>query len=122
MRVDKTKIINGLVSYVEGEVIPKISDDKAMQIILSIGVNTLKGNKALTNRFFDNEVIKIMGQYENGTYDLDAIFIAARDSISKYGYLPVKIPAISFISPTEKELKFSAEDIRVLKSYIEGVA
>lgn len=120
MRVDKTKIVNGLVSYVESEVIPKISDDKAMQIILSIGVNTLKGNKSLTNKFFDNEIIKIMGQYENDTYNLDAIFIAARDSISKYGYLPVKIPAISFISPTEKELKFSAEDIIALKSYIEG--
>lgn len=124
MRIDKSKIINGIVSYTEKEVIPKLSDDKAMQIILSIGVNTIRGNSELTNKIFNNDIIKTIGQYDksDSTYCLDSIFEYAIDSVNRYGYLPVKIPAISFISPTEKEMKFNSKDIEILKSYIEGVA
>lgn len=119
MRVDKTKIINGLASYVENEVIPKISNDKAMQIILSVSVNAIKGNTALTDKIFDNDIVKIVGKFNNETYDLDSLFAITCESISKYGYFPIKIPAISFISPTEKDLRFSSEDVELLKTYIE---
>lgn len=124
MRIDKSKIINGIVSYTEKEIIPKLSDDKAMQIILSIGVNAIRRNSELTNKIFNNETIKTIWQYDesDSTYCLDSIFESAIDSVNRYGYLPVKIPAISFISPTEKEMKFNSKDIEILKSYIEGVA
>lgn len=124
MRIDKSKIINGIVSYTEKEIIPKLSDDKAVQIILSIGVNAIRRNSELTNKIFNNETIKTIWQYDesDSTYCLDSIFESAIDSVNRYGYLPVKIPAISFISPTEKEMKFNSKDIEILKSYIEGVA
>lgn len=123
MRVDKIKIINGIVSYIENEIIPKISDDKAMQIILSIGINTIKGNKELSNKILDNEIVKIVGQYDDSdsTYCLDSLFDSTISSVKQYGYLPFKLPAISFISPTEKEMRFYSNDIEILKSYIEGV-
>ena len=122
MRVDKQRIINGFVSYVESEIVPKISDDKAMQIIISVGVNTIKGNSNIANKFFDNTIVSTIAKHEQidgkNTYDLDGLFSLTQNSISKYGYFPI-IFAIPFVSTTEKELKFSSEDIEMLKTYIE---
>ena len=123
MRVDKQRVINGFVSYVENEIVPKISDDKAMQVIISVGVNTIKGNSNIANKFFDNTIVSTIAKHEQidgkDTYDLDGLFSLTQDSISKYGYFPIILPAIPFVSPTEKELKFSSEDIEMLKTYIE---
>lgn len=42
----------------------------------------------------------------------------SRQALLEQSDFPVKIPAINFISPNEKELKFSAADVDRLKSYI----
>lgn len=125
MRVEKQKIINGFVSYIDNEVAPKITNDKAMQIIISVGANTLRGNPAAVDKWFNNGVVSIVAKHEmvdgKDTYDLDGLFSMVEDSVTKYGYFPVVLPTIPFISPTEKELKFSSEDIEMLKTYIEEV-
>ena len=123
MRVEKQKIINGFVSYIDNEVAPKITNDKAMQIIISVGANTLRGNPVAADKLFNNGIVSTVAKYEmvdgKDTYDLDGLFSMVEDSVTKYGYFPVVLPAIPFISPTEKELKFSSEDIEMLKTYIE---
>ncbi len=123
MRIDKNKIINGFVSYVENEVIPKMADDKATQIIISIMVNTLKTNTKQIDKILENEMVKSAIKHEvidgKETYDIDGIIALAQSSVSKYGYFPITLPAVPFISPTEKQFKFNSDDIEMLRTYIE---
>ena len=121
MQVKKEKIINGIIEYIEKEIIPEIESDRGFQIIIMIAVNAIKNNNSLLNEVFNNNVFKSLSKYdkENDTYDIDELYTILKDSVSKCGYFPVKIPAISFISPTEKELKFTVSDINKLKDYIE---
>lgn len=123
MRVEKQKIINGFVSYVDCEIVPKITNDKAMQIIISVGANTLRGNPAAADKLFNNGIVAAVAKHEvvdgKDTYDLDGMFSLVEGGIAKHGYFPITLPAIPFVSPTEKELKFSSEDIAMLKTYIE---
>lgn len=123
MRVEKQKIINGIVSYIDSEVVPKIVNDKAMQIIISVGANTLRGNPSAVDKLLSNGIASAVAKHEvidgKDTYDLDGLFSLVEDSVTKYGYFPITLPAIPFVSPTEKELKFSSEDIEMLKTYIE---
>lgn len=123
MRVEKQRIINGIVSYIDSEVVPKIVNDKAMQIIISVGANTLRGNPSTVDKLLSNGIVSAVAKHEvidgKDTYDLDGLFSLVEDSVTKYGYFPIILPAIPFVSPTEKELKFSSEDIEMLKTYIE---
>ena len=123
MRVEKQKIVNGIVSYIDNEVVPKIANDKATQIIISVGANTLRGNPAVVDKVFNNGIVSAVIKHEvvddKDTYELDGLFSLVKDSVAKYGYFPITLPAIPFVSPTEKELKFSSEDIEMLKTYIE---
>lgn len=120
MRVEKDKIIKGFTSYIESEVIPKISGDKAFQIILSIGINAVKANSKYTDIVLENQIFKALSDYSEGTYDIDLLLDEAEKTISKYGYFPVTIPPVPFISPSEKNLKFNADDVGELRKYIEG--
>lgn len=120
MHVEKHKIIDGIIKYIEKDVMPEISSDRGFQVVVSIGISAVKANNKLLDKLFENDVFKSLANYddENKTYDIDLLYNIAKDSISKCGYFPVKIPAINFISPNEKELKFSAADVDRLKSYI----
>ena len=84
----------------------------------------LKANKSIADKVIKNDFVRAIASYENNggveTYELDGLFSAVEESVKKHTYFPVMIPAIPFISPTQKELKFSAEDIEMLKTYIEG--
>ena len=85
----------------------------------------LKINDQVADKVLKNSFVCAVSGYsdEDGfeTYDLDALFTAVSESVKKHGYFPVTIPAIPFVSPAEKELKFSADDVDLLKTYIEDV-
>ena len=87
MRVEKQKIINGFVSYIDNEVAPKITNDKAMQIIISVGANTLRGNPVAADKLFNNGIVSTVAKYEmvdgKDTYDLDGLFSMVEDSVTK---------------------------------------
>ena len=120
MYVDKKQITKGITRFIEDAVIPEVSD-KGFQIILNIGVTAIKSNNALLDKLFDHDIFKAVSKYDPKTgYDIDLVCSILEQSIEKTGYFPVKIPSISFISPTEKELKFSAKDVEKLKDYIVG--
>lgn len=121
MRIEKARLINGFIEYIDREITPKLTDDKAMQVILSVGTSMVRANPSIADSVLNNKfLLPFMGyREEDGTYEPDALFSTFHDAVSKAGYLPVKIPPISFLSPTEKTLKFSAEDIDALKKYVE---
>lgn len=119
MRVTKDQIINGVVSYVEGEVIPQVGD-KATQIIAAIAVKSVKANTKLIDSLFENQMVRtLLEEDENGTYELDNVFRNVAESIRQFGPFPVEIPPIPFISNSEKLLTFTDSDVNEIKRRIE---
>ena len=120
MNVTKQQIINGVVEYMNEEVIDKIID-KPLKIAIATGVAMIQTNPNIAGKFLDDDMISmVLGKKDDGTYDISTILETLKNSIDKYGDFPVKIPAIKFISPTEKELYFSGKDIEKLKECITG--
>lgn len=123
MNVNKQQIINGFVKYMNEEVIEKITD-KPLKIAIATGVAMLQANPNLANKILDDDMVSmVLNKKVDGTsetYEIDAILRTLKTSIDRYGDFPVKIPAIKFISPTEKELQFSGRDIERLKECIIG--
>lgn len=120
MNVTKQQIVNGTTRYINEEVINKITD-QPLKIALAVGVSIIDRKPEIINAFFDDDRIsKILNKKDDGTYDIGEITEVIEKTLSQYGDFPVKIPAIKFISPTEKELSFSTSDIRRLREYVEG--
>lgn len=119
MRVTKDQIINGVVSYMENDVIPQISD-RAQQIIFSVAVKTVKANTKVLDSLFESQMIKaVLNADSDGTYEIDGLFESISESIKQYGAFPVEIPPIPLISPTESTFRFSESDVADLKRQIE---
>lgn len=120
MNVTKQQIVNGITKYVKDEVIEKITD-KPFKIAMAVGISMLENNAEIANKFFENElVLAILGKNDDDTFDIEKISEALEKALTEYGDFPVIIPAIKFISPTEKTLNFSSRDIKALKNYIVG--
>lgn len=113
MEVTKGQIISGISRYVRKEMLNKITD-KPFKMAISAGINLLELRPDIADKVLDSSLL--MGQ--DGIYDLDIIEAVLTRTMDEYGDLPVKIPGIPFISPAEKEFRFSAEDIRKLRGYI----
>lgn len=115
MEVSKGQLISGLVRFAKTDVISKIPD-KPFRMTLSALVNLIEVRPEAADVIFNNPLLKS----ENGMYDIDLLEQVITKTIDEYGDFPVVIPAIKFISPNEKELRFTSEDVRKLKGYIES--
>lgn len=115
MEVSKGQLISGLVRFAKTDVISKIPD-KPFRMTLSALVNLIEVRPEAADVIFNNPLLKS----ENGMYDIDLLEQVITKTIDEYGDFPVIIPAIKFISPNEKELRFTSEDVRKLKGYIES--
>lgn len=120
MRVDRDHLVNGFVAYMENEVIPKISDDKAAQILISVWVKSMRTNQKLIDSILEQSFVKaLLDKDDDGTYEIEGLFRNLRESVAKYGSFPITIPPIPLISPTEKTMKFDGNDISDLQNRIE---
>ena len=115
--VSKNQIINGLIKYAKNEIIDKITD-RPLKMILATGISMLEVNPSIADPVFKNSFVSSLEK--EGMYDVDGICKIIENTMKEYGDFPIIIPPIKFISPTEKELSFNAEDIMKLKKYIEG--
>ena len=121
MRVSKSQIVHGVTDYVKSEILPKMGDDKAVQIILSIAVNAAAANEKMVNAVLDNGIVRALLEDDgSGTYELNGITDAMRTAIDQYGNLPVHVPAIPLLSPREITLKLDAEDVDEMRRRIEN--
>lgn len=121
MRVSKGQIVHGLAEYIQDEIMPKMADDKAMQIIMSIAMNAMMANGRLVDSVLENEIVKALLEDDGtGTYEVGGIAEAMRAAIEQYGSFPVRVPAIPLISPREMTLKLTASDIDLLRRRIEN--
>lgn len=119
MKVTKQQIIKGVIEFAKKDILDTIMD-KPLQIILATGITALETNPSLADSIFENPMVSTILKEQNGQYDIDDIFAIIETTLNEYGDFPIIIPKIKFITPCDKELRFSANDIKRLKTYIGG--
>lgn len=112
MKVNRNAIVNGLDKFVRADVMSKIPD-RSLLIVMEMALTWLKRHPEAIDPY-----IKFCEK--NGEYELDEIAEITQKALKTHGAFPITIPAIPFVSPAEKVLSFSADDIATLKQYIEG--
>ena len=121
MRVTKNQIIHGITDYINGEIVPQMGDNKAVQIIIAMAINAIKSNNGLLDRLLKNDIVRAILKDDNsGTYEIDGIMDAMRTAIDQYGSFPVNVPSIPLISPREITLKLGLGDVDTLRQNIEN--
>ena len=120
MRVSKNQIVNGLTSYIQQEILPKMADDRALAILFSVAVNAIKSNEKLIDRYLSNDIIRaLIDDDGSGSYNVERLMDWLRASVEEYGAFPVTVPPIPLISPREITLRLSASDIAAIQRNIE---
>jgi len=123
MRVTKSQIVNGLTRYIQQEILPKMDDDRALKILFSVGVNAIKANDKLIDKYLQNDIIRaLIDDDGSGNYDVERLMDWIKESVEEYGAFPVTVPPIPLISPKEITLRLSAPDIIAIQRHIENAA
>jgi len=121
MRVTKSQIVHGIADYITSDILPKMGNGRAMQILVSVGANAVAANNKLVDAVFDNQMVKaILDDDGSGTYELDSLADAMIRAIRQYGSFPVQIPSIPIISPSEMTLSLNADDVEAMRGRIES--
>ena len=121
MRVTKNQIVNGLVSYIQQEIMPKMDDDRALKILFSIGVNAIKANDKLIDKCLKNDIVRaLIDDDGSGNYDVERLMEWIRMSVEEYGAFPVIVPPIPLVSPREITLRLGPSDIVAIQRAIEN--
>ena len=121
MRVTKSQLVHGMVGFVQNEILPKMSNNKAMQILLSVGANTAASNAKLVELFFSHPLVRaVLDDDGSGSVELGGLADALRKSIDQYGSFPVQMPVIPLICPDGFTVILSANDVTALFNSIEN--
>lgn len=119
MKITKQQMLNGAARYIRGEVIPHIPD-KGVKVVLETLAAMVEMNPQMINKYLDTPLLAAFLQEEDGFFDLDVAEATLTKAMEAHGGLELTVPAIPLISPHEKSMTFTANDIRALKRYMEG--
>lgn len=120
MRVTRSQIVHGIVDYTKSDIIPKMGNGRALQILASVGANTVAANNKLVDAIFENQMVReILDDDGSGTYEIGDLVDAMSKAIQQFGNFPVQVPAIPFIAPAGMTLTLSADDVAAMRSRIE---
>lgn len=120
MRVTRSQIIHGIVDYAQSDIIPKMGNGRALQILASVGANTVAANNKLVDAIFENQMVRaILDDDGSGTYEISGLVDAMSKAIQQFGNFPVQVPAIPLIAPAGMTLTLSADDVAAMRSRIE---
>ena len=123
MRVTRNQIVNGLVAYIQQEIMPKMDDDRALKILFSVAVNAIKANGKLIDKYLGNDIIRtLIDDDGSGNYDIERLMDWIRTSVEEYGAFPVIVPPIPLVSPREITLRLGPSDIIAIQRQIENAA
>ena len=123
MRVTRNQIVNGLVAYIQQEIMPKMEDDRALKILFSVAVNAIKANDKLIDKYLSNDIVRaLIDDDGSGNYDIERLMDWIRTSVEEYGAFPVIVPPIPLVSPREITLRLGPSDIIAIQRQIENAA
>lgn len=112
MYYNADKVMNGLVMFVDAEIINKLPTAGKWLLGSGIAIATSKANE-IAKFISENTIAMSMGIVdESGNFDVDLILDNMKKSANKYGKMSIQIPVIG-------KMTFSESDIDLLKSYIE---
>lgn len=102
--ITKEQFINGLVAYVDQEVLPHMSTAEKWIAGTAITLAVHKSEEIL-NALMTNSAIKALGLVSaEGLIDIDLLADALKVQAAKYGKMTINLPLLS-------PMTFSAEDI-----------
>ncbi len=113
MDVTREQIKNGVVKYLENEVVKTIKD-KPVMMLTAIATNMMKSNDKAIDKLLDNPILSALLSGENGNYNLDALYDSIMQTMDTYGNLELKLPLI------KAPFIFNKTDVENLRNYIEG--
>lgn len=117
MKVTKKQLVNGVVKFIESDLIPNIGD-RNMKFVLAMAKDSLRENSDLADEFLESPMVASLVAEEDDGYDLTHLSTIMKSVLSEYQSFPVTIPKIPLFSPVEKTLKISADDVDKLMKYI----
>lgn len=121
MRVTKAQIVNGLTSYIQQEIMPKMDDDRALKILFSVAVNAIRANDRLIDKYLGNDIVRALIDDDGaGNYDVAPLMDWIKSGVEEYGTIPIIVPPIPLVSPREITLRLGPSDIAAIQRRIEG--
>ena len=121
MRVTKAQIVNGLTSYIQQEIMPKMDDDRALKILFSVAVNAIRANDRLIDKYLGNDIVRALIDDDGaGNYDVAPLMDWIKSGVEEYGAIPIIVPPIPLVSPREITLRLGPSDIAAIQRRIEG--
>ena len=118
--VRKEQIINGLMAFIQNEVIRK-SYDPVFKVVAEIAMESLTRNNELVDSFLCNPMVKSFMKRDDvtGMYDLDEAMTIIGEVLNKNGGIDVTVPSVPFLMPKGMKIHFNSDDINNLHSYIQ---
>ena len=117
----RNQIVNGLVAYIQQEIMPKMDDDRALKILFSVAVNAIKANDKLIDKYLSNDIVRaLIDDDGSGNYNVERLMDWVRTSVEEYGAFPVIVPPIPLVSPREITLRLGPSDIIAIQRQIEN--
>ena len=120
-KINAEQLLSGFIKYLSAEVIPCVEDTFTKLALKTFAITTtnsapayIKVLEEMISRPFAADLLKV----EDGCFEIESIIDAIRQAVNECGELTIKIPPVKFISPQEKTLRFSANDISSLKQYL----
>ena len=120
-KINAEQLLSGFIKYLSAEVIPCVEDTFTKLALKTFTITTTNSAPAyikvledIRSKPFAADLLKV----EDGCFDIESIIDAIRQAVNECGELTIKIPPVKFISPQEKTLRFSANDISSLKQYL----
>ena len=120
-KINAEQLLSGFIKYLSAEVIPCVEDTFTKLALKTFTITTTNSAPAyikvledIISKPFAADLLKV----EDGCFDIESIIDAIRQAVNECGELTIKIPPVKFISPQEKTLRFSANDISSLKQYL----
>lgn len=114
MLVTKEQLVKALVKYAKQEIVSNISD-KASKMMVAVAVKAIEANTSLLDKVFDNQIVSMMIQGEDGKYNVENIMSIISSTMDEYGDFPVQLPLI------KNQLLFNKRDITKLEDCIKEV-
>lgn len=117
MLVTKKQLVNGLIKFIETELVPNVSD-RNKKFVLAMAKDSLKENNNLIDIFLESPMVATLVPSSDDEYDVEQFSTILKGLLEEYQTFPITIPKIPLFSPMEKTIRISAEDVDKLMNYI----
>ena len=117
MKVKKKNLVNGVVKFIETDLIPLIGD-RNTKFVLAMAKDALRENESLADDFLHSPMVSSLVKEEDEEYDVTDFVTILKNVLAEYDSFPITIPKIPLFSPVEKVVKITADDVDKLMKYI----